>query len=243
MKGVNALVTGGATRLGRAIALALARRGTDVVIHSRNSGAAAARTCREIEELGVRASAVRADLTVLSDTEALLSKADDHVGGIHLLVNNASVFPESTLSEFTEQDLTYNVRVNALAPLWLSRAFAREGRKGCIVNLLDSKVVGADDDHVAYHLSKRMLLTLTRMMARDFAPDIRVNAVAPGLVLAPEGKDDRYLDALARDLPLQRHGSADDVTAAVVYLAESAFVTGQILFVDGGRHLEGNLYV
>ena len=87
-----------------------------------------------------------------------------------------------------------------------------------------------------------MLFTLTRMMARELAPGIRVNAVAPGLILPPEGKDARYLETLAHGLPLKRHGTADDIAEAVVFLVHSAFITGQVLFVDGGRHLEGNMY-
>lgn len=169
--------------------------------------------------------------------------AEEATGGITLLVNNASIFEESSLNDFSEEDLARNIEINAMAPLRLSRALARTNRVACIVNLLDTKIVGVDDAHVAYHLSKRMLLTLTRMTALDYAPRIRVNAVAPGLVLPPAGKNERYLESLAGDLPLQRHGTAEDVAAAVVFLAESTFITGQVIFVDGGRHLEGNLYV
>lgn len=243
MKGSAALVTGGAHRLGRAIALALADRGADVAVHYHHSAEDAEATCRELERAGVRAWGIRADLSRFDETEALFSTAEQNAGGITLLINNASIFPEHTLTEFTEEDLAQNVRVNAMAPLWLSRALFRTGRQACIINLLDSKMIGADDNHAAYHLSKRMLLTLTRMMAREFAPRIRVNAVAPGLILPPEGKDERYVDDLAHTLPLQRRGDAADVTAAVVFLAESPFITGQVIYVDGGRHLEGNLYV
>lgn len=243
MNGVKALVTGGARRLGRDIALALARRGADVVIHFRHSEDEARGTCEAIAHEGVRAWAVRANLANAADAERAFHEAEEISGGINLLINNASVFEPSTLADFSEEDLARNVRINAMAPLWLSRALARMNRPASIVNLLDTRVIGPDDKHAAYHLSKRMLLTLTRMMAREYAPQVRVNAVAPGLILPPEGLDNDYLESLARDLPLQRYGSAADVAAAVVFLAESPFVTGQIIYVDGGRHLEGNHYV
>jgi NAD(P)-dependent dehydrogenase (short-subunit alcohol dehydrogenase family) len=124
----------------------------------------------------------------------------------------------------------------------LSREFARLAGRGKIVNLLDTKIIGYDRAHVAYILSKHMLSVLTRMCALEFAPGITVNGVAPGLILPPLGKDENYLEQLARSVPLKRHGGPEDVAKAVVYLLTSDFVTGQVIFVDGGRHLleEGN---
>ncbi len=241
--GGAALVTGGAKRLGRSIALALAREGLDVVVHYGESRDAAALVCDEIESLGARAWNVQADLARRSETEAMFAEAARMSGGVDVLINNASIFPQSHVMDFSEEDLLRNLQINALAPLWLSRAFAAQGRDGSIINLLDSRISGPDDMHAAYHLSKRTLFTLTRMMAREFAPHIRVNGVAPGLVLPPEGKDEAYLSDLSRQIPLQRHGTAEDVAAAVVFLVTSMFITGQVIFVDGGRHLEGNMYV
>ena len=134
------------------------------------------------------------------------------------------------------------MRINAWAPFVLGRALARERRGGCIVNLLDSRITDYDAEHAAYHLSKRMLATLTRMMALEFAPRVRVNAVAPGLILPPPGEDDGYLERLKRTNPLERHGEPADVAEAVLFLARSLFVTGQTIFVDGGRHMRGAVY-
>jgi pteridine reductase len=240
--GSTALVTGAARRLGRAIALALAREGANVALHYRNSREDAESLAGELQELGVRAWCFQADLADCAAVESLYDDAVRAAGHIDILVNNASIFPESTLWDVSEVEIFENLHVNALAPLWLCRRMAAQGGPGAIVNLLDSRVTEYDKRHVAYHLSKRMLFSLTRMMAVEFAPAIRVNGVAPGLVLPPEGKDAHYLEELARQLPLQRHGAAGDVAEAVVFLLKSSFVTGQVIFVDGGRHLEGDFY-
>jgi hypothetical protein len=163
-------------------------------------------------------------------------------GPIDILVNSASVFPRNTLADVTWQDVAENMQVNAMAPLLLSRAFAAQGRSGAIVNLLDTRVVHYDRIHAAYHLSKRTLLTLTRMMALEFAPTVRVNAVAPGLILPPAGEDEAYVQKMVGGIPLQRIGKVEDVTEAILYLLRSEFVTGQVIFVDGGFHMKGSTY-
>jgi len=132
--------------------------------------------------------------------------------------------------------------VNALAPLLLSRSFAMGPNAEAIVNFLDTMTFDYDKQHIAYHLSKRMFHALTQMMALEFAPRIRVNAIAPGLVLPPEGKDAAYLERLKNSNPLQRVGSPEGITAAVLFLLRSGFITGQTLFVDGGRHLRASIY-
>jgi NAD(P)-dependent dehydrogenase (short-subunit alcohol dehydrogenase family) len=140
----------------------------------------------------------------------------------------------------TLDDVTANMRVNAWAPFALLREMARRvspEMEASVVNLLDARIAGGDPHHAAYHLSKVMLAELTRLAAVEFAPDLRVNGVAPGPVIPPEDKDEHYLKGLIAQLPLNRQGSPDDVAAAVLYLATATFVTGQTLFVDGGQHL------
>ena len=110
------------------------------------------------------------------------------------------------------------------------------------MNLLDSRITDYDREHAAYHLSKRMLFALTRMLALELAPRTIVNAVAPGLILPPEGKDEDYLRRMAHTVPLNRHGDAGDIEQAVLFLLRCEFVTGQVIFVDGGRHMEGRVY-
>ncbi|MBN2308344.1 MAG: SDR family oxidoreductase [Candidatus Hydrogenedentes bacterium] len=238
----TALVTGGAKRLGRAIAHALAEAGADVIIHYRSSAGEAGELAAELQAMGRRAWLVSADLEDPAQADGLLDQAVELAGPVDILVNNASVFPESRLADFSPEHLYTNININALAPALIARRFAAQERPGDVLNLLDCRIADYDDAHAAYHLSKRMLFTLTRMMALEFAPAVRVNAIAPGLILAPEGKGDAYLDSLATTNPLKRHGTPGDIASAAVFLLSSPFITGQVLFVDGGRHMIGSVY-
>jgi pteridine reductase len=237
-----ALVTGAAKRLGRATARALAAAGAGVVVHYRNSSEEADDLAQELTTAGGRAWTVQADLATPDDAAALFQRGVDAAGRIDFVVNNASIFHESNVLEFKPEDLESNLQIHASAPLTLARAQAAAGQPGAIVNFLDTRVFDYDRKHAAYHLSKRMLFTLTRMLANELAPSIRVNAVAPGLVLPPEGKDQAYLDSLAHTNPMNTHGSAEDIAEAVVFLLRSDFITGQVIFVDGGRHMAGHMY-
>lgn len=241
LDGKIALVTGAAKRLGRETALALAEAGVHVVVHYRSSEEEARDLCRELAQRGVRAWALRADLENREETERLIGRAIEEAGPLDILVNSASIFPTHTLSNVTFEAVVENLAVNAWAPFVLSRAFAQQGRPGKIVNLLDAKLASYDWAHVAYFWSKQVLAALTRMTALEYAPLITVNAVAPGLVLPPPGKDEEYLKRMAETVPLKRHGRAEDVASAILFLLQSDFITGQVLYVDGGKHLQGSL--
>ncbi len=236
------LVTGGAKRLGRGIAVEGARRGFDVAIHYRSSAAAADRLAEEIRQIGVKSVTIRGDLADPTVPKGILETARRKLGKVSLLVNSASIFRSSGLMDFSMEELDEEIRVNAFSPLLLCREIAAQDAPGAIVNLLDSRMNSYDDTHVAYHLSKRMLYDLTRMLAIELAPQIRVNAVAPGLILPPDGADADYLETHKTENPLGRHGSVDEIARAVFYLATSPFVTGQTIFVDGGRHLNSSVY-
>lgn len=242
LHGQTALVTGAARRLGREVALALAGEGAHVVAHYHTSKGDADRLAEEIGALGVKAWTVPADLSRAGEPEQLFSRALELAGPVDVLINSASLYTEERMSDVTSEALTMNVNVNALAPFFLSRAFAQQNREGCIINFLDTRINDYDERHVSYHLSKRMLFSITRMMAMEFAPKVRVNAVAPGLILPPEGKDDAYLKGLASTNPLNAHGGAGDVVSTVLYLLQSPFITGQVIYVDGGRHMLGGVY-
>lgn len=236
------LITGGARRLGREIALALGRRKAHVAIHYRSSRGPAESLCREVAAIGGKGISVQGDLSEDGAVEALFEEAWEALGGLDLLVNNASIFPANRLNEMEMVDhLLPNLQVNAWAPFLLTRALWRRirgtRRRGSVVNLLDSRLVGGDLAHSAYHLSKAMLAELTTLMALEFAPELQVNGIAPGAVLPPEGLDSSYLEGLTRSLPLLRRGHPSDISDAVVYLLSAPFVTGQIIFVDGGRHI------
>ena len=237
LRGKTALVTGATKRLGRAIVLALADEGVNVVVHYRQSVDEARSLCQELERRGVKAWQLDADFEDSGRLEQVFSQAVDLAGSLDLLVNNASLFLPSTLQDVDWAGLMRHVQINAWAPFVLAREFARQVGRGRIVNLLDSRVAGNDRRHVAYILSKYLLAVLTEMMAREFAPGVTVNGVAPGLILPPAGQEKSYLDKLAKALPLQCHGEPRDIADAVLYLLKSDFVTGQIIFVDGGQHL------
>ncbi|MFA5044074.1 MAG: SDR family oxidoreductase [Kiritimatiellia bacterium] len=235
--GKTALVTGAAKRVGREIALALADAGVNVVVHYRKSAEEAEKLRAELVARGVKARLLKADFDDAEAPGRLISGAIAAAGSLDILVNSASLFLPGTIEDMDFAGLIRHLQINTWAPLVLSREFARRAGRGKIVNILDSRIVGHDRAHVAYILSKQALAVLTEMMAVEFAPGITVNGVAPGPILPPPGKDDGYLDDLAKNLPLKRHGNPGDIADAVLYLLGSDFVTGQVVFVDGGRRL------
>jgi pteridine reductase len=237
LRGKVALITGSAKRIGRATALALAREGADVVVHYHRSAKEAADLGHELAALGVRAWTLQADFRVPAQLSRLCDQAADVAGRLDLLVNNASIFPRDTLDDVSLESMTANVEVNAWAPLALSRAFAARAGSGAIINLLDSRIDDFDWAHVGYMVSKHVLAALTTALALHYAPRLRVNAVAPGLVLPPPGESHDYIERLRDTVPLRKHGEPEDVAEAVVYLAKSEFLTGELIYVDGGRHL------
>ena len=236
--GRTALITGAARRIGREVAVALADAGVNVVIHYRNSAEEAERLRVELIERGVKAWLVRADFAQPQESRELFENSVKRAGSIDFLINNAAFFISKTVEEIEFETLMRDIQVNAWAPFVLSREFARHAGRGKIINLIDTRVSGSDRTHVSYILSKKLLLSMTEILAVEFAPLISVNAIAPGLILPPAGKDEQYLNALAPTVPLEKHGGPADVVDAVLYLLGSRFVTGQVLFVDGGRHLK-----
>jgi len=212
------------------------------VVHYNRSKQEAAALCKEIEGIGVSAWLVSGDLADSSQTEGVFQQAIDRAGPIDILINNASIFEVETIWEATDESLSRNMRIHTMAALILSRNLAKQKRPGHIINLLDTRVVTYDKEHASYHISKRALLTLTRILALELAPDIAVNAVAPGLILPSAWQDESYLEKLAPTTPLRRHGSPADVVQAVLFLLRSRFITGQIIYVDGGYHMRGHLY-
>ena len=237
VRGMTALITGGPKRIGRGIALALAQEGINVVVHYRSSGQEAEVLCAELAERGVAAWPLQADFSHAESAATLIGRAKELAGKLDILVNNASIFPASTLDNLDFSNIVENMEVNAWSPFVLSREFNRVAGKGAIVNLLDGRIYGYDWTHVGYIVSKHAIAVLTRMMALEFAPNVRVNAVAPGLILPPPGKDHDYIDRLIDTIPLKRHGDPHDIAQTVVFLLKNGFVTGQIICVDGGRHL------
>jgi len=238
LTGKTALITGAARRIGREIALSLAAEGANVVIHYRGSAAEAEQLAATIRGMGRDAWTIQADLALPVDIDTLIDRALAMAGPINILVNNASAFPQSTIETLTLDALLESVKTDAWAPFALSRNFAKEPNAEHIINLLDTRITSSHDwTHVGYLAAKHILYLFTRMMAVKFAPRIAVNAVAPGLILPPEGKGMDYLESLKDELPAKRIGNPRQVAEAVVFLVHSEFITGQVIYVDGGRHL------
>ena len=235
-----ALVTGGAVRVGRAIALGLAGEGMRVVVHYGSSGDAAAEVVETIRERGGEAVALRADLAVHDEVIRLADEAEAAFGRVDVLVNNASVFPREGLGEVDESGWDHTIAVNLKAPFFLTQRIGsrmRERGEGVIVNLADLAGIQSWAGYAAHGVSKAGLVHLTRIAARALAPQVRVVAIAPGTVLPPEGFAEETVAELTARIPLRHIGSPQDVVDAVLYLLRARFVTGEIHLLDGGRHL------
>ena len=234
------LVTGASRRIGREIALALADEGASVVVHYRNSKRDAEALCAELKERGVGAWPLQADFGEGTNAGRIIGAAKELAGKLDGIINSAASFSAHTIDTLDFKGLTDSMIVNAWVPFALSREFFRVEGKGTIVTILDSRIAGHDRSHVGYIMSKHMLALLTGMMALEFAPDTRVNAIAPGWILPPSGKSVDYLERQAATVPLKRHGDPRDIAQAVVFLLKNRYVTGQVLYVDGGNHLNGS---
>jgi len=236
--GHTALITGGAKRIGRATALALANARANVVINYRTSASEVEELAEEARKLGVSAYTIQADLSDMEQLGSLIDRAVDLAGPLHILINNASAFPKADFDTVTRDDLISSITTDAWAPFALGRRFAQLPEARHIINMLDTRIFAEYDwEHFAYNAAKHMLGLFTKMMAVKFAPKVAVNAVAPGLILPPEGMPQSYIEGLVDELPMKRIGDTAFVAEAILYLVASEFTTGQVIFVDGGRHL------
>jgi pteridine reductase len=239
LHGKTVLVTGAARRIGRTIALACVDAGSELVAHFHSSEREAQELRQDILSRGGQCWLVRADLERSSDVESLIERACATAARpIDALVNNAAIFPTDTLASVSPESIARCLAVNAWAPLVLCRAFAKQTSRGHVINFLDEKITGYRLSHVSYQVSKQVLALLTRMLAIDLAPGIVVNAIAPGLILPPPGRDESWLEPKARaSVPLARPGTPEEIADAALFLLSCDYLTGQIVYVDGGRHL------
>ena len=240
LEGKVALVTGGAVRLGKALAIALAGDGARLAIHHRQSKEHAEETVAGIKALGGDAFSVQADLSLPGSASGVIERTVNHFGRIDILVNSAAIFEPGDLADTTEALWDKHFNINLKAPFFLSQAFAAQvgsERPGHIVNIVDWRAIRPGPHYLAYTLTKAALVAMTQSLALAMAPNIRVNAIAPGAILPPPGKDMDYLEQLADGIPLRRAGAPKDVAQALLFLLSSDFITGEIIFVTGGEHL------
>jgi NAD(P)-dependent dehydrogenase (short-subunit alcohol dehydrogenase family) len=236
----TALITGSAKRLGRAIALAMAKSGWNIAVHYHESAEAAEATAAEIRALGRRAAVVKADLHREAEVERLIPEAAKALGPISCLVNNASVFEMDKVDTATRESWDRHIETNLRAPLVLSQAFARqlpEGMDGSIVNLLDQRVWKLTPYFLSYTVAKMGLWTLTRTLALALAPRIRVNGIGPGPTLPSPRQSEAQFRAQNEAMPLGHGATPEEIAAGVLFILSAPSMTGQMIALDGGEHL------
>lgn len=235
-----ALVTGAAKRIGRHIALALAGQGWDVAVHYGRSGSEAAQVVAEIQAMGRRAAAFACDLSDEAATRALLPQVIATLGGIHCVVNNASLFEEDDVHSFSHAALDRHMHANLAAPLTLTQALyaaTPEHGQSCAIQLLDQKLFNLNPDFLSYTLSKAALQCATTTLAQALAPRVRVVGVAPGITMVSGHQSEADFAQAHQVTPLGRSSTPDDIARTVCFVADSPAITGTTILVDGGQHL------
>ncbi|PSB91623.1 Glucose 1-dehydrogenase 2 [Candidatus Pandoraea novymonadis] len=238
-----ALVTGAARRIGRAIALELARSGWDVAVHCSTSVEAANETVSEIKALGRRAVMLQADLSKEDNAAGLIVRCGEELGIPMCLVNNASCFEYDNAEYFSYAALERHMRVNVGAPLILAKTLYEilpSEARGVVVNILDQKLANLNPDYLSYTLSKSALDTACMTLAQAFAPRLRVVGVAPGITMMSVDQTPSGFAAAHAATPLGVSSTSQDIARAVVYLTSAVAITGTVLYVDGGEHLVGS---
>jgi NAD(P)-dependent dehydrogenase (short-subunit alcohol dehydrogenase family) len=238
----TALITGASKRIGKSLTLHLAEKGWNVAVHYNYSVNPAEDLVAELSVKfpGQQFRAFRANLANIDEVNALIPAVVEAFGQFQLLVNNASVFDPGYLGKTSPELFNLQMNVNLKAPFFLMRDFAEICKTGNIINFVDTRVTGNKSNFAAYSLSKKGLWEATKMAALEFAPAIRVNAIAPGVTLAPEDKDENYLLHLAKSIPMKQPGGISPILKSFDYIIENQHLTGQLLFADGGENLGQN---
>ena len=233
-----ALITGGSDRIGKAVAIHLAKQGYHLVLHYNSAKEKAENLQMHIESTyKVKVELLQINFLKENDFDRIFEDFKKKNITIEVLVNCASDFIPSSFNELGSELFDKEMTINLKIPYLLTKAFARVFGKGNIINFVDTKVAKNKTVHLDYILSKKLLKDFTKISAVELAPNIRVNAIAPGLILPPEGKDGSYLLNLAKDIPLKTIGNLDEILKAFQFILDSYFFTGQILYIDGGEHL------
>ncbi len=232
-----ALITGGAKRIGAEIVKKLAKNGYNIALHYNSSYDSAKKIKEEVESVGVKCILFQCNFYEEKEVLLLIDQVKKEFQELNLLINNASVFIRSKTINTDIKMFNMIFNTNFKAPFILSRDFAKAVKNGNIINIIDTKITKNDFLYSAYTLSKKILEDLTLMTAKEFAPGIRVNGIAPGLILPPIDKKDNYLKKLAKKIPIKKKGEITDIINTLDFLLNNDYITGQIIYVSGGQHL------
>ncbi|WP_169570134.1 SDR family oxidoreductase [Sneathiella limimaris] len=238
----HAFISGAAKRIGKAIALNLARNGWNISIHHNKSADDALSLKSELEEIGVRAALAPADLSNSDEIKVCFENAARKLGPINTLINNASVFDKDDLPSLTDTSFTNHMQTNLLAPVLLTQAFASQDNLDqledpTVINIIDQRVFNLRPGFMSYTLSKSALWTFTQTAAMELAPAIRVNAIGPGPTLPSKRQTPEQFKRQIEQVPLKRGASPEEISEGVQFLLKSRSITGEFLAMDGGQHL------
>ncbi len=231
------LITGGARRVGAAMAIYFAKAGYDIALHYNRSKTDAGKIKKKIETSGRACVLFQHDLSNMKNIPLLMKRVQKAMPHCTALVNNASIFERADFMNTEEALLDRQFAVNFKAPFFMTQAFARTFGKGCVVNILDTDIAQTHGSHFAYLLSKKTLAEFTPMAARALGPKIRVNGVCPGAILPSSQVDAHYIQKLKGVIPLKSHPGADEIAETARWLIDQQHITGQLIFVDGGMHV------
>ena len=230
----TAIITGGAVRIGKALACHLADRGYNLALH--HNASSPEEVIAHAQKKGVACKLFPCDLTDLDSAERLLPEIIEEFSDVDLLINSAANFIQENVEATSTQTLMDTMHLNLMSPYLLMREYKKRINRGLIVNILDERITKNIPTFATYSVSKVALEHVTKLAAVEWGETVRVNAIAPGLILPPAGQGDDYLTRHAKDVPTRTHGNVADLTRALDYLMASPFVNGEVLFVDGGSH-------
>ena len=238
----TALILGASKRIGKALSIHLASQGWNIALHYNLSAEPAKQLQEQLQQKYPenQFETLRANLMDQTEVQQLISSVLTKFHSLDLLINNASVFEPSSIRETSVELLERQMIINFQSPFLLCRDFAKSTKKGLIINLTDTRITSNRSNYAAYSLSKKALWELTKMAALEFAPGIRVNAIAPGLTLAPADKNENYLLTLAKEIPMKKPGGLTPILQSLDYIIKNEYLTGQLLFADGGENLGKN---
>ena len=236
----NILITGGSVRIGKEIALAISNSSNNIIIHYHQSFNQASALKKSVEKLGSQCALIKCDLSKKRSTEGLIKRAGKFFGPINFLINNASVFENDNINNFTVDSWNKHMNVNLYAPLKFSRDLKKllpTKSKGHIINILDQNVLKPDISFLSYSLSKAALYSATKILAKSFAPNIRVNAIGPGPTIKNVHQSSKHFEKSIKKTLLKIGSPPKEIARTVKFLLESNSITGQFIVVDGGEHL------